>query len=61
MLNVVDFLAGTDSVGVIHELQEGLSAATAHLLVLTSVPLLRLPAERGALRGVDPLIEHTPL
>lgn len=61
MVGPVHDLVGTDTVGVIHELQEGLSAATAHLLVLTSVPLLRLPAERGALRGVDPLIEHTPL
>ena len=43
-------LVGTDTVGVIHELQEGLPAVAAHLLELTAVPVLPLPAEQNALR-----------
>ena len=50
MLNTVDGLARADAVGVIHELQERLPAAAAHLLELAAVPSLPLPAERNALR-----------
>ena len=43
-------LVGADAVGVIPELDKRLSAVAAHLLELTAVPVLQLPAERGALR-----------
>jgi hypothetical protein len=39
-------LVGTDTVGVIHELQERPPAVAAHLPELTAVPPLRLPAEQ---------------
>ena len=47
MVCAVDGLIGADAVGVVHELQEGLSAATAHFLELTAVPLLRPPCSAG--------------
>ena len=42
---------GADAVGVVHELQEGRPAVSAHLLELPAVPVLPLPAERNALRA----------
>lgn len=46
MVGSVHDLVGTDTVGAIPELDKGLPAATAHLLELTVVPVLPLPAEQ---------------
>lgn len=55
MIYAVHDLVGTDTVGVIHELQERLPAVAAHLPELAAVPPLRLPAGQDALRAVGAL------
>ena len=49
MVGPVHDLVGTDTVGVIHELQEGLSAATAHFLELPAVPGECIAIEGGGI------------
>lgn len=46
VVSPVHDLVGTDTVGVVHELQERLSAVAAHLLEMTALPVLPLPAEQ---------------
>ena len=53
VVSPVHDLVGADAVGVIHELQERLAAVAAHLLELTAVPVLPLPAEQNALRASE--------
>ncbi len=57
MICFVHDLVGTDAVSVIPELQNGLPAVAAHLLKLAAVPVLPLPAEEKALRGVGEVQE----
>ena len=52
-------LVGTDTVGVIHELQERLPAVAAHLLELAAVPSEVVPVEGGGV--ADGVVGCSPL
>ena len=55
MICFVHDLVGTDTIGVIHELQERLPAVAAHLPELANRHFPRPPAEQNALRVLDVL------
>ena len=55
MIHAVHDLVGTDTVGVVHELQERLPAVAAHLPELANRHSPRPPAEQNALRVLDAL------
>ena len=53
VVSPVHDLVGADTVGVVLEFQEGLSAVSAHLYELAAVPVLPLPAAQNALRVLN--------